>query len=610
MNPEVARLYEVPIESQRSGAFFNTFSYPTKIDPEVVALFVATHPQPGDVVLDTFAGSGTTGVAVALCDQPTARMRALAAEKRLHPHWGARKAVLYELSPLGALLSRVLSSPPDPEEFVVHAEALCAAAEKRSGWMYATVSPTGGSGTLRHALWSEVLDLPCCGAHVTLWEAATRRAPAALLDTFRCPKCGASMQTNACARVERLMPDTVTGRPVVQRVRVPVWIYGTSGKSRWSRPPTRDDLRQIRRAESAPVEDVPTGPIAWGDLYRAGYHRGITHFHHFYSPRNLRALGALWSAIPAAPAEMQDALRLLVLSFNATHASLLARVVAKKNMPDFVTTGAQSGVLYVSGLPVEKNVFAGIRRKIPTFHEAFRLTRNSASEIRVENASSTRLDLPDKSVDFVFTDPPFGDFIPYAEVNQLNEAWLGQFTDRTAEAIISPAQGKGIPEYGRLLREVFREIARVLRPTGSATVIFHASKSAIWQSFGDAFGSSGLQVERTTILDKTQVSFKQVVSQGGTRGDAVFLLRPSQQAPRAAQVANSQIMSETILAELDARAGSNPTEAAPHRMYSRFVARCVELGVGVGWDAQQFYVQLKRRREAITATNPQSAIAS
>ena len=25
------------------------------------------------------------------------------------------------------------------------------------------------------------------------------------------------------------------------------------------------------------------------------------------------------------------------------------------------------------------------------------------------------------SIDFVFTDPPFGDFIPYAEVNQINE---------------------------------------------------------------------------------------------------------------------------------------------------------------------------------------------
>jgi hypothetical protein len=36
-----------------------------------------------------------------------------------------------------------------------------------------------------------------------------------------------------------------------------------------------------------------------------------------------------------------------------------------------VTTSAQSGVLYVSGLPVEKNLFKGLRRKLKTIVQAF-----------------------------------------------------------------------------------------------------------------------------------------------------------------------------------------------------------------------------------------------
>src|SRR5439155_9094515 len=123
------------------------------------------------------------------------------------------------------------------------------------------------------------------------------------------------------------------------------------------------------------------------------------------TPRNLRAMAALWTEIEAAPDELRDALRLLVLSYNASHATLLTRVVVKRGQRDFVVTGAQSGVLYVSGLPVEKNVFEGVRRKIATFREAFGLTRGSASEVRVVCGSSTRLDLPDASVDYVFTDP-------------------------------------------------------------------------------------------------------------------------------------------------------------------------------------------------------------
>ncbi len=65
--------------------------------------------------------------------------------------------------------------------------------------------------------------------------------------------------------------------------------------------------------------------------------------------------------------DLQSALRLWVLSYNASHSTLMTRVVLKKNSKDFVLTGAQSGVLYVSGLPVEKNIFAGLRRKISVF---------------------------------------------------------------------------------------------------------------------------------------------------------------------------------------------------------------------------------------------------
>ena len=45
----------------------------------------------------------------------------------------------------------------------------------------------------------------------------------------------------------------------------------------------------------------------------------------------------------------------------------MTRVVAKKNNPDFVITGAQPGVLYISGLPVEKNIFVWITKETKDF---------------------------------------------------------------------------------------------------------------------------------------------------------------------------------------------------------------------------------------------------
>ena len=68
---EIKKLFERPLPSARSGAFFNTFSYPTKISPESIAVYIASMTKPGDTVLDTFGGSGSTGIAALLCEHPT-----------------------------------------------------------------------------------------------------------------------------------------------------------------------------------------------------------------------------------------------------------------------------------------------------------------------------------------------------------------------------------------------------------------------------------------------------------------------------------------------------------------------------------------------------------
>lgn len=119
------------------------------------------------------------------------------------------------------------------------------------------------------------------------------------------------------------------------------------------------------------ITSSPIYPIKWGELYRQGYHYGITHLHHFYTSRNWFVFNTLWSQISQYPEDIRDALKIFLLSYNSAHSTLMTRVVAKKNNPDFVITGAQPGVLYISGLPVEKNILFGLQRKLKTFVEAF-----------------------------------------------------------------------------------------------------------------------------------------------------------------------------------------------------------------------------------------------
>lgn len=590
-------LYSRPVPSKRTGAIYNAFSYPTKIDAEAVALFIAGHTKPGDTILDVFGGSGSTGIAARLCDQPTDRMRQMAADIGIDVEWGPRNAVVSELSPLGALLADVMCNPPDPDEFRKAAAEVLDTAAADARWMYDAVDPDGQPGFIRYVIWTDVLSTPCCDAELTLWDATVTLNPVVMAKTFHCPGCDKDVSVSDCGRVTVEETDEVTGKPTTQRKRLPARVYGQTAKKTWSRAPVPDDLDRIARVDAQPLAaKVPSTKIEWGDLYRSGYHTGIERFHHLYTPRNLRVLAELWSRIGKQPADLRPALRLLVLSYNATHSSLLTRVVVKKGQKDFVVTGAQSGVLYISGIPVEKNVLDGVRRKVETFAQAFALTADSTSNVRVINGSSTDLDLDDNSVDYVFTDPPFGDFIPYAEVNQVNEAWLGKLTDRTKEAIVSPAQGKGVEDYARLMSDVFAEVARVVKPTGAVTVVFHASKPAVWQALGDAFRDHGLTVERTSVLDKTQVSFKQVVHEGGTRGDAVFLLRPTGKET-GTEVASAHIETDVIIDMLRAEADGDNDELTPRRLYSRYVSQCIERGVAVAHTAPEFYALVSDEAE-------------
>jgi DNA modification methylase len=71
MMKKLAELYNHPLPANRKGALYNAFPYPTKISPEAIAIYIACHTKVGASVLDPFSGSGTTGLATLLCDQPT-----------------------------------------------------------------------------------------------------------------------------------------------------------------------------------------------------------------------------------------------------------------------------------------------------------------------------------------------------------------------------------------------------------------------------------------------------------------------------------------------------------------------------------------------------------
>jgi len=592
---ELKQLYLAPLPSSRTGALYNAFSYPTKISPEAIGIFIACHTEIGATVLDPFAGSGTTGLGAKLADKPTQYMIDTAKALKLNPKWGKRKAVLYELSTLGSFVSETMSTPPETSEFENAALELIHQTEAELNNIYAIKDNAGGQGIIRHVIWSDVLSCPQCSEEITFWSAVVRQEPLTLEQDFICPHCGFADDIGKIKRATETVWDEVLQQSHEQKKRVPVKVYGKTGKKTWSRLITEDEKKDIRSILTAfPLNSFPKHQIRWGVLYRAGYHHGITHLHHFYTKRNAQVFSALWKNIQTFPPSLQSALKLLLLSYNSSHSTLMTRVVVKKNSSDFVITGSQSGVLYISGLPIEKNIFEGLRRKIKTFKQAFDLMHKSASQVQVINASSTKLNLADESVDYIFTDPPFGDYIPYSEINQLNEFWLGRLTDQHNEAIVNKAQEKGITEYHIIMQAVFSEMQRVLKPKGSLSLVFHSAQAEIWRALIGAYQRAGFQVLTSSILDKIQNSFKQTNSTVKVQGDPLLLLTKSTASGKV--LSKDDPSEKALIRELIDSAfmnSENLEEQKPERLYSRYINACLTRGNPVWLDAVEFYKLIK-----------------
>ena len=240
-------------------------------------------------------GVAPPGLAALLCGDPPIHLWKEAERLGLNVNWGARNAVLYEIGALGSLVARTLTNPPSPENFRKAACEILNDVAQAFGWMYYTKDPDGSPGKIRYTVWSDLLVCPFCETEVPLWDACVRLRPASIGSEFTCPNCSHVRPLDHVERSTSTCGDDILDSNRIVRKRHPARIYGRTGKRSWARPASADDIALLGNIDLQPIpESVPRAAIPWGDLYRRGYHTGISHVHHFYTRRNLIAFGQLW----------------------------------------------------------------------------------------------------------------------------------------------------------------------------------------------------------------------------------------------------------------------------------------------------------------------------
>jgi putative DNA methylase len=117
------------------------------------------------------------------------------------------------------------------------------------------------------------------------------------------------------------------------------------------------------------------------------------------------------------------------------------------------------------------------------------------------NGDSSRLPIPDASVDAVVTDPPYFDFVHYSELSDFFFAWLSPvlrqryaWFDRPDCSDSGEVQHKDPRTFARNLSYVLSECRRVLKDDGVLAFSFHHSRAEGWAAIYEAIITAGLEV--------------------------------------------------------------------------------------------------------------------
>ena len=266
--------------------------------------------------------------------------------------------------------------------------------------------------------------------------------------------------------------------------------------------------------------------------------------------------------------------------------------------------GGVSGTLFTPSLHLERNVFDVLRRKIRKIGDLSRVVSRTCA---ISTQSITDLkSIPSNAIDYIFTDPPFGESLQYSELNLFVESWIRVRSLKEDDCVLNYVHKKDLPFYSHMMGSAFREYARVLKPGRWITIEFHNSQNAVWSTIQQSIQSSGLVVADVRILDKQQRSFNAVNRAGAVDQDLVIsAYKPNGGLEDRFKLAagteegiwdfvRTHLKQLPVFVSKDGRA-EVIVERQNFLLFDRMVAFHVQRGVTVSSSAADFYAGLEQR---------------
>lgn len=268
-----------------------------------------------------------------------------------------------------------------------------------------------------------------------------------------------------------------------------------------------------------------------------------------FTPRNLTAISILQNRIQQIKNEQIRNIFMFCFTSSIGQASKMVFVIKRrqkttKNIDEIVEKAEVGSWVIGYWMPkefFENNVWTTFDTRVKKVLKAkkeqnkiikkhkqaktFEALQNGSDYLLVNKPSQNYLKLiPDNSIDYILTDPPHGNRIPYLELSMLWNSWLQKEVNYEDEIIISEAKerNKGIDEYNRLLNQVLNQCYRVLKPEKKLSFMFNSLDDKAWINMINTFYQIGFELVEIETLNYSANSVVQDNRKNGLQTDFVL----------------------------------------------------------------------------------------